>query len=96
MDKKNIDKHFTQIDEHRAVTTDKEKNNCYAITTRQRATPVHKKQDNYVLEECIESTQKHAARTDGKQSPTLTAAMGNGEGNVPTLKLRETTKKGYK
>jgi len=48
------------------------------------------------LEEVIGSTQKHAARTDGNESPTLTEAMGKGGGHVPMLKLRESTKKGYK
>ena len=49
-----------------------------------------------IIEECIGSTQKHAARTDGTEAPTLTCAMGEGGGHVPMLKLRETTKKGYK
>ena len=48
------------------------------------------------MEEVIGSTQKHAARTDGSESPTLTEAMGKGGGHVPMLKLRESTKKGYK
>ena len=91
-----IEKNFVQIDDNRYMTTDKEKKNAYAITTRQRGRPLHKKQDNYVLEECIGSTQKHAARTNGTYSPTLTEAMGKGGGHVPMLKLRETTKKGYK
>ena len=93
---KKIENNFTKIDDKHYITTDKEKKNCYAITTRQRGRPLHKKQDNYVLEECIGSTQKHAAKTDGTYSPTLTCAMGKGGGHVPMLKLRETTKKGYK
>ena len=52
--------------------------------------------DELSIEECIGSTQKHAARTDGTYSPTLTEAIGKGGGPVPMLKLRETTKKGYK
>ena len=49
-----------------------------------------------MIEECIGSTQKHSARTDGSYSPTLTEAMGKGGGHVPMVKLKETTKKGYK
>ena len=48
-----------------------------------------KDKDNYVLE-CIGSTQKHASRTDGTESPTLTEAMGMGGGHVPMVKLNET------
>jgi len=142
MDKKIIEKNFAEIDKGKYVTTDKEKENCYAVTTAQRSRPVYRKQDNYVLEETrkvkclgtynthqsgniynpegispslcatdykapvkiiekkveevIGSTQKHAARTDGTETPTLTASMGQGGGHVPMLKIRETTKKGYK
>lgn len=48
-----------------------------------------------VVEECIGPTQKHAARTDGKEAPTLTEARGKGGEHIPMLKLRETTSKGY-
>ena len=51
-------------------------------------------------ESCIEkiwaSTQKRGARKGVDYAPTLTEAMGKGGGHVPMLKLRETTKKGYK
>lgn len=93
---KQIEDNFTEIEDGKYVTTDKERESCYAVTTRPRGRPLHKKQDNYVLEECIGSTQKHAARTDGTEAPTLTCAMGLGGGHIPMLKLRESTKKGYK
>lgn len=95
VDKEIIEKNFSKVDENLFVTTDDEKKSCYAINTAQRGRPLHKKQDNYVLE-CIGSTQKHAARTDGSESPTLTEAMGKGGGHVPMVKLRESTSKGYK
>ena len=131
---KQLKENFTMINDGQYVTTDKQKNNLYAITTRQRGRPLHKKQDNYVLEvddmvkkigstnghqsgnvysseglsptlsacdyksplkimdnecvECIGSTQKHASRTDGTYTPTLTCAMGSGGGHVPMLKLK--------
>ena len=53
--------HRQKVDNNR----ERERENCYAITTRQRSRPLHKRQDNYVLEEKM-------------------------------LKLRESTKKGYK
>ena len=137
-----IEKNFTKITDNQWATTSKE-GSSFAITTRNRESPLHKKQDNYVLEEnvreikkvgttnghqsgnvydsdglaptltccdwkspvkiiednveeVIGSTQKHAARTDGTYSPTLTEAMGKGGGHIPMLKIRETTKKGYK
>ena len=96
MDKKVIDDNFTEVEKDKYVTTDKERESCYAVTPRPRSRPLSKKPDNYVLEECIGSTQKHAARTDGTEAPTLTCAMGQGGGHIPMLKLRESTKKGYK
>lgn len=95
MDKETIENNFTKVGNNKYVTTDKGKENCYAVTTRPRSMGLSKKQDNYVLE-CIGSTQKHAARTDGAESPTSTEAMGKGGGHVPMLKLRESTSKGYK
>lgn len=62
-----IEKYFTEFDEGRFVTMEREREAVYAITTRPRTTPLSKRQDNYVME----MTDK-------------------------TLKLRETTKKGYK
>lgn len=67
MDKKVIEDNFTEIEDGKYVTTDKEGESCYAVTTRPRSRPLHKKQDNYVME------------MKGK-----------------TIKLRESTKKGYK
>ena len=63
MDKKVIDKNFTEVEDGKYVTTTRE--SCYAVTTRQRNCPLSKKQDNYVLEE-------------------------------KTVRLRESTSKGYK
>ena len=48
-----IDKNFSRVDDKKFVTTDRERENCYAVTTRPRGMPLHKKQDNYVLEENI-------------------------------------------
>lgn len=66
MDKKVIDENFTEVEVGKYVTTERERESCYAVTTRPRSRPLSKKQDNYVLE-------------DNKM-----------------LKLRESTKKGYK
>lgn len=66
MDKDIIGNNFTEVEKGKYITTDRERESCYAITTRPRSRPLHKKQDNYVLE----------------------------ENNM--LKLRESTKKGYK
>ena len=65
MDKKVIDKNFTEVEDGKYVTATKERENCYAVTTRPRNRPLSKKQDNYVLEE-------------------------------KTVRLRESTRKGYK
>lgn len=37
---------------------------------------------------CIGSSQKHAAKTDGTYSPTLTSAMGTGGGHTPMINLQ--------
>ena len=67
MDKKVIDKNFIEVEDGKYVTTtrDRERESCYAVTTRPRNRPLSKKQDNYVLEE-------------------------------KTVRLRESTSKGYK
>ena len=65
MDKKIIDKNFTELEDGKYVTTTRERESCYAVTTRPRNRPLSKKQDNYVLEE-------------------------------KTVRLRESTSKGYK
>ena len=65
MDKKVIDKNFTEVEDGKYVTTTRERENCYAVTTLPRNLPLSKKQDNYVLEE-------------------------------KTVRLRESTSKGYK
>lgn len=46
-----IKKHFTKIDENWSITTTRDKENVYAITTLPRNTNIKKKQDNYVLED---------------------------------------------
>ena len=65
MDKKVIDKNFTEVEDGKYVTTTRERESCYAVTTLPRNRPLSKKQDNYVLEE-------------------------------KTVRLRESTSKGYK
>ena len=44
-----IQKNFKKIDKERWVTTTRD-GDCFAVTTRPRSMPLHKKQDNYVLE----------------------------------------------
>ena len=68
MDKKIIEDNFTEVEDGKYVTTERERESCYAVTTRPRGRPLSKKQDNYVLE--MEEEE--------------------------TIKLRESTKKGYK
>ena len=65
MDNNIIKDNFTEVEEGKYVTTDRERESCYAITTHPRSRPLHKKQDNYVLEDNM-------------------------------LKIRESTKKGYR
>ena len=60
-----IKDNFREFSDGKFVTTERERENVYAITTRPRSRPLSKKQDNYVLEE-------------------------------KTIRLRESTKKGYK
>lgn len=60
-----IDKHFTQVNDNPYITTTRDRESCFAVTTRQPNSSFNKKQDNYVLEK-------------------------------EPLKIRETTKKGYK
>ena len=69
MDKKVIDENFTEVEKGKYITTEREREreSCYAVTTRPRSRPLSKKQDNYVLEK-----------------------------DMAKLKLRESTKKGYK
>ena len=43
-------KNFHTLTEDRAITTTTTTGDCFSITTRQRGMPLHKKQDNYVLE----------------------------------------------
>ena len=50
MDNKVIKENFTQLEDGRYVTTTRERENCYTVTTRPRDRPLHKKQDNYVVE----------------------------------------------
>lgn len=50
MDKKVIDENFTEVGDGKYVTTERERESCYAVTTRPRSRPLSKKQDNYVLE----------------------------------------------
>lgn len=65
-----LDEHFKVVDENKGVTTTKN-GDCFAVTTRQRGTPLHKKQDNYVLERVHGSNQPHRSITDGSYCPTL-------------------------
>lgn len=50
MDKKIIKDNFTEVDSGKFITTERERESCYAVTTRPRSRPLSKKQDNYVLE----------------------------------------------
>ena len=95
----NVNKHFSKVDDDRWITSTKDTDSVYAITTAQRSTPLHKKIDNYVLEKCRGSNRSHATVTDGEETPPLLANTSN----IPLLqfkekplKIRETTKKGYK
>ena len=48
------------------------------------------------VEKVYNTTRKfNKADTDGSYTPCLTASMGTGGGNVPMLKLKTNTKKGY-
>lgn len=77
------------------VATTTKNGDFFAVTTRPRNMPLKKCQDNYVIEKCYGSTQKHRAETDGTYSPTLTCAMGKGGGHIPMIKIQNNTKKGY-
>ena len=44
-----IQKNFREINDGMYVTTTRD-GDCFAVTTRPRSMPLHKKQDNYVLE----------------------------------------------
>ena len=82
-------KNFRTLTEDRAITTTT--GDCFSITTRQRNMPLHKKQDNYVLEKDYEvekvigSTQPHAGVTDG----TFTGALTTTRNNPPHLILKD-------
>ena len=83
-------KNFRTLTEDRAITTTTT-GDCFSITTRQRNMPLHKKQDNYVLEKDYEvekvigSTQPHAGVTDG----TFTGALTTTRNNLPHLVLKD-------
>lgn len=79
-----------------AIKIMEENNQDISKTVKLRESTNPNQNTNFEIEECIGSTQKHSARTDGTYSPTLTEAMGKGGGHIPMLKLRESTKKGYK
>ena len=80
---------FRTLKEDKAITTTT--GDCFSITTRQRNMPLHKKQDNYVLEKDYEvekvigSTQPHAGVTDG----TFTGALTTTRNNLPHLVLKD-------
>lgn len=97
-----LENNFSKVDKGKYITTDKEKENVYAITTHPRSMPLTKKIDNYVLE-TDERTVKKLGSTNGHQSGNYYDETGI----APTLcsvdykapvkvKLRESTKKGYK
>lgn len=82
-------KNFRTLTEDKAITTTT--GDCFSITTRQRNMPLHKKQDNYVLEKDYEvekvigSTQPHAGVTDG----TFTGALTTTRNNLSHLVLKD-------
>lgn len=47
---KQLKENFTEVGEGKYVTTERERESCYAVTTRPHSMPLTKKQDNYVLE----------------------------------------------
>ena len=44
-----LDKYFTYIGGGKFITTSKN-GDCYALTTRHRSRPLHRMQDNYIVE----------------------------------------------
>lgn len=60
MDKKVIDKNFTEVEDGKYVTTTKDKE-CYSVSTKYRGNSLSKCMDNYVLKKTVrlrESTRK--------------------------------------
>lgn len=88
MDKKVIDKNFTEVEDGKYVTTTRERENCYAVTTRPRDRPLHKKQDNHVVEKEVKPVltpdrinkrqNGRRMKDDGEPMFTLTAQDKHG------------------
>jgi len=75
-----IKKNFTQVNENQAVTTTRERETCFAVTTRFRSRPLYRKQDNYILEKINETHE-------GEQNMT--------DENKQMIRLKTNTLKGY-
>ena len=108
MDKKEIiEKHFSKVDENRKMTTTKDGDALCLSTTRPQR-PLGKKLTNYVLEKHFTQIDEHRAITTDKEKNTFcintrprTLPLPKKTDNYvleedTPLKLRETTKKGYK
>ena len=97
----NVKNNFQKVDENRLATTTTT-GDALCVKCSQPRVHLDKKLTNYVIEvdnneieKVYGSTRKHRAETDGTYSPTLTQQMGTGGNNVPMLKFKTNTKKGY-
>lgn len=99
MDKKVIDKNFTEVEDGKYVTTTRERENCYAVTTRPRNRPLHKKQDNYVVEKEVKpvltpdriNKRQNGRRMKDDGEPMFTLTAQDKHGVTDGYKVRRLT-----
>ena len=99
MDNKVIKENFTQLEDGRYVTTTRERENCYTVTTRPRDRPLHKKQDNYVVEKEVKpvltpdriNKRQNGRRMKNNDEPSFTLTAQDKHGVTDGYKVRRLT-----
>lgn len=99
MDKKVIDKNFTELEDGKYVTSTRDKKNCYAVTTRPRNRPLSKKQDNYVVEKEVKpvltpdriNKRQNGRRMKDDGEPMFTLTAQDKHGVTDGYKVRRLT-----
>lgn len=99
MDNKVIKENFTQLEDGRYVTTTRGRENCYTVTTRPRDRPLHKKQDNYVVEKEVKpvltpdriNKRQNGRRIKNNDEPSFTLTAQYKQGVTDGYKVRRLT-----
>lgn len=99
MDNKVIKENFTQFEDGKYVTTTRERESCYAVTTRPRDRPLHKKQDNSVVEKEVKpvltpdriNKRQNGRRMKDDGEPMFTLTAQDKHGVTDGYKVRRLT-----